>query len=379
MSAAMPFQNGRQRGFSLVELMIALTIGLIISLALATMFSQVSVTNKEQFKAALQIENGRYAIDLISNDLKHAGFYGEYAQLPSAPGSMPDPCVIPVQGNDPAAISSLAFYVQGYPASSLTTQASVPAGCQGWIDTNTLKPGSDILVVRRLDTYPVLSGGTFDLGAVFVQASDSDLSIQYGSGQAFDFAKNAKGQPTGSLTRRNYDSCTPSAASPACPLVAAYIRKLHVDIYFVSNCRKGSNDGKCTSSDDTIPTLKRLELSVDSDHAPTFTMVPLAEGIEFLKVYYGVDTNSDGQVDSGGLPQPTSLAQWQNVVQAEIRLLAVNAESSSSFADTNRYDLGRDASGTALTYTPSGNSAKLRRHAFDQQVYIVNVAGRLEK
>ncbi|HEX5393869.1 MAG TPA: PilW family protein [Rhodocyclaceae bacterium] len=405
MSGFVSCSPRRQRGFSLVELMIALTIGLIISLALATMFSQVSVTNKEQFKAALQIENGRYAMDLLSTDLRLAGYYGDYAALPTGPSALPDPCDIPDQGSTVSSTGSLAFYVQGYPAASLTDQAAIPSDCQTWIDSATLKPGSDILVVRRLDTVPLVNpsattspttSATAQEGAAYVQTTESVLSIQYGSGGTIDRWTDAtgtadvvstSGAATGpALTRRDFNptgGCTPSATATVCPLAAAYIRKLHVDIYFVSNCRKGSgSNGKCTSSDDTIPTLKRLELTVDasaSPKEPTFTMVALAEGIEFLKVYYGVDTNGDGQVDTGGLPQPATVAAWQNVVQAELRLLAVNSESSSSFVDTNSYDLGRDASGNALSYTPSGNSAKFRRHAFDQQVYIINVAGRREK
>jgi type IV pilus assembly protein PilW len=407
MSANMSFQFSRQRGFSLVELMIALTIGLIISLALATMFSQVSVTNKEQFKAALQIENGRYAMDLLNNDLRLAGYYGDYAQLPPGSGTLPDPCDVPTQGTAVANTGSLAYFVQGYPASSLTSQASVPTTCQTWIDSNTLKPGSDILVVRRLDTVPLVNpsaspavtSATAEEGAAYVQTTDSVLSIQYGSGGTIDRYTNATGTAdvisgTGAaagpsaLTRRDFNpsgGCTPNSAAVVCPLAAAYIRKLHVDIYFVSNCRKGTGtNGKCRTTDDTIPTLKRLELTVDgsvSPKVPTFAIVPLAEGIEFFKVYYGLDKNGDGQVDidQNRLPQPALVADWQNVVQAELRLIAVNSESSSNFADTNRYDLGHDGSGNALTYTPSGDSAKFRRHAFDQQVYIVNVGGRREK
>lgn len=403
----MSFQYGRQQGFSLVELMIALTIGLIISLALATMFSQVSVTNKEQFKAALQIENGRYAMDLLNNDLRLAGYYGDYAQLPPGSGALPDPCEVPTEGSTVANNGSLAFYIQGYPASSLTTQATIPTACQTWIDGNTLKPGSDILVVRRLDTIPLVNPPTttfapVEEGAIYAQTTDSVLSIQYGAGpnRTIDRYKNATGtadvdgaspmSPTSpsALTRRDFSpavACTPSASAIVCPLAAAYVRKLHVDIYFVANCRKGTgSNGKCRTTDDTIPTLKRLELTADSSvspKVPTFTMVPLAEGIEFLKVYYGIDGNGDGQVDitKSRLPQPTTLADWQNIVQAEIRLLAVNSESSSSFADTNSYDLGPDGLGNTLTYTPSGNSTKFRRHAFDQQVYIINVGGRREK
>lgn len=369
----------RQQGFSLVELMIALTIGLIISLALATMFSQVSVTNREQFKAAVQIENGRYAMDLVSNDLRLAGFYGDFSGVPMALAALPDPCVAPAAGSITTATttSDLAFPVQGYPASSLTASATVPTACQDWIDSNTLKPGTDILVVRRLDTIPLLQDGVANVTAVngtaYAQTSSSTLDVQYGTDASIDNTKTAANAAT-VLTRKDFTQAL--GGSPATrPQVAAYIRQLHVHVYFVANCRVGSGgtNKTCTSSDDTIPTLKRLELSTDGT-APVMKMVPLAEGIEFFKVFYGVDTTGDGQVDSSGWSQPDTVANWQNVVQAEIRLVARNTEASSGYVDTNRYSLGG-----ALTYTPSGNDAKYRRHAFDQQVYITNVGGRREK
>ena len=37
-----------------------------------------------QAKAAQQIENGRFATDLLANDVQLAGFYGEFSTLPSA-------------------------------------------------------------------------------------------------------------------------------------------------------------------------------------------------------------------------------------------------------------------------------------------------------
>ena len=117
--------SGLQGGFSLVELMIAMTIGLVISAALATLFGQLSTANREQFKASMQIENGRYTTDLLASELRHAGFYGEFAMLPPAAATLPDPCTVPAEGNvnSTTADHPLAFYVQGYPAASLTASA----------------------------------------------------------------------------------------------------------------------------------------------------------------------------------------------------------------------------------------------------------------
>ena len=68
----------RQRGFSLVELMISVTISLVILAGLSAMLVNVSRTNAEMAKSNSQIENGRFAVQVLENDLVHAGFWGEY-------------------------------------------------------------------------------------------------------------------------------------------------------------------------------------------------------------------------------------------------------------------------------------------------------------
>ena len=69
-------------GFSLVELLIGLTVGLIVVAGLTTIYANSSRSQAELQKSAAQIENGRYAMEVISADLHLAGFYGDFANLP---------------------------------------------------------------------------------------------------------------------------------------------------------------------------------------------------------------------------------------------------------------------------------------------------------
>ncbi|HSH53582.1 MAG TPA: prepilin-type N-terminal cleavage/methylation domain-containing protein, partial [Methylotenera sp.] len=66
-----------QQGFSLVELMVSVAIGLLLLSALATLFVSQSKTRMELDKENRMIDNGRYALDLLSENLSMAGFYGE--------------------------------------------------------------------------------------------------------------------------------------------------------------------------------------------------------------------------------------------------------------------------------------------------------------
>jgi type IV pilus assembly protein PilW len=71
--------------------MVAITIGMLVVAALLALFLNITRNNRELAKANTQIENGRFAIQLLQNDLVHAGFWGELR--PAAPTAIPDPCL----------------------------------------------------------------------------------------------------------------------------------------------------------------------------------------------------------------------------------------------------------------------------------------------
>ena len=63
------------RGFSLVEFMIAITLSLIVLVALTAMFISNMRAREELERAAQQIENGRYASQILTEELQMAGYY----------------------------------------------------------------------------------------------------------------------------------------------------------------------------------------------------------------------------------------------------------------------------------------------------------------
>ena len=64
------------RGFTLVELMVAMTIGLIILGAVGQIFATSSGTYVLQQDLARLQENGRFSMDFIAHDLRMAGYAG---------------------------------------------------------------------------------------------------------------------------------------------------------------------------------------------------------------------------------------------------------------------------------------------------------------
>lgn len=66
----------RQRGISLIELMIAMVLGLIVSAAVMQIYLANSQASRLNDAMSRMQENGRFALNLLQQDLRQAGFRG---------------------------------------------------------------------------------------------------------------------------------------------------------------------------------------------------------------------------------------------------------------------------------------------------------------
>ena len=69
-----PTISAQQRGFTLVELMIALLLGLLITLVLTQVFSVSKQTGRVQYGLTRVQEDGRLAMNLVSNQIRKTGY-----------------------------------------------------------------------------------------------------------------------------------------------------------------------------------------------------------------------------------------------------------------------------------------------------------------
>ena len=370
----------RQSGFSLIELMIASVIGLILLGGLSLIFVSSSETNRELQKTAQQIENGRYAIDTLTQNLRLAGFYGHLYDLSTitpVPGTPPDPCELTA-----AALRSALWYpVNAYFGTMGGAAADVSATSCGALTADNLQPGSDVLVIRRADTNVLVAASPKAAGAYYIQSTAYEAQIQVGD------ADGTIGACTNSFPcKAEGGDADLKLSNGAIPAPAAPLRKFQVHVYFVAPCSIGTNTvggiaGVCQAGDDTIPTLKRLELSSDPANTPgQFVIVPLVEGIELLKVAFGVDTaptavnmatglSGDAAVDSYTAVEAAP-GNWREVIAARVYVLARNTEPTRDFKDDKTYTFAGASVG------PMNDQYK--RHVFSAAVRLTNPAGRRE-
>lgn len=343
-----PFLNTScHSGFSLVELMISMTIGLILVLGLSTLLIENSATRSELEKSSRQVENGRYATQILTEDIRHAGFYGQYSTLAAPPASLPDPCTTALADLGPA----MTLPIQGYDA-----PATVPAPLSACLPDANHVAGTDILVIRRADRaeIPIVSRVA---GQIYLQTT----AVAYVLGGATGSETQAA---PGVFILKMKDGVT-----------AAMLRKYRTHIYFISPCGIPTGGGTtCTGSTDDngrpIPTLKRLELTVASGSA-AFSVTPLVEGIENFQLDYGIDTTDDGAPDSY-VTAPASNTDWSNVMTVRVNLLARNNDPTTGYLDTKRYDLGLAGLTVAANDT-------YKRHVYSTLARAINPSGRREQ
>lgn len=206
MKLGFPCVDARRiRGLSLIEMMIAIVIGMILTAGIITLFSSVTGTNKVQDGLARLQESGRFAMSMIDSDIKMmsgqycSNFSGNSTSTPSgATVSQRAPWTFTATLNFPDLASPLTYssaqavsprmFVQGYECTSGTCAPAVPVNTAPAVGTSAgdRVQGTDVLTIRFLSgtgwplaQVPAPNCGTTSIGGAFTldpQAGDDDLT-----------------------------------------------------------------------------------------------------------------------------------------------------------------------------------------------------------
>ncbi len=274
----------RQRGFSMVELIIAMALGLFLMAALV----QILLSGKEAFSSVNHLsriqENGRIATSMLAGDLKRAGYMGGNSDIPNIFGSA---------GQTAAAISCATGDTSW---GRMVTQRVV-----GLNDTNAgyacITNASylrgDILTVRYAS--PWISGAPLAAGQMYLRSSLFEGKIFAGVDQALG-TNLVLDQPQS-------------------------VHDLVTHSYYVGNSGR-------TCSGLPVPSLFRVRLNINNGPPLVEELLP---GVEHHQVQYGVGgqyINADAVVD------------WSQVVTARFWLLIRSECPETGYADNNTYTLG---------------------------------------
>ncbi|MEX0916438.1 MAG: PilW family protein, partial [Wenzhouxiangellaceae bacterium] len=169
-------------GFTLVELMIAITLGLLLTAGMVQLFSSTKVTFRTNDAIARVQENGRFTLEILKRELREAGSNGfcaaelevkSHVRSADALDDILDGSRLIVGWNYAGTSSGNDFTVPedltpptGSAAWTGTDLGALPAALQGQV-----VPGSDVLIIRRQVPIPDVTASNTNNSAINLQDS----------------------------------------------------------------------------------------------------------------------------------------------------------------------------------------------------------------
>jgi type IV pilus assembly protein PilW len=311
---------GSSRGFTLVELMVGIFIGLLASLAV----TQVMVVSEGQKRSTTSGSdaqvNGALAINTLQRAIQPAG-YG-FAALPASLG-----CTVtavfggnPIAGllpNFPATLAPVVI-TQGASNGPDTIRVVASGKSSYSIPLRILAPGYNPANSATKDTFPVAtvrgvagpsaSGGTVTApGDLMLAVVDSSTPCEI-----FQVTQNPLS-----------NSAVDRADDPAKWNGAGFPAGTYSDGNFLINMGTFVDNSYSVGTD----SLRVTSLKIAPDSTPSYEgPTELLANIVNLKAMYGKDTNGDGVVDTWDNVTPAGNAGWLQVLAVRLAVVARSAQ-----------------------------------------------------
>jgi len=332
---AMP--GSRMTGFTLVELMVSMTLSLILLAGALSILYSSKLTSSENERVARMQEAGRTALELIRQDARASGYAG---------------CARPHNAS-----YGFTYNTTGLNNNTLLWDFSKPmfgfdGTSSGW--NPALDPaipaspapasGSDIMVVRTARTgspiFRAPASGVSGSAAIAVQA-DPNVSLVTpapmiisdcksaevfiatgvtGTGSSLQILHAAGGTPAGNTS----SSLTNSYQ------IGALLQPVQTVIYYIASCT--AIGGPCTAI--TPPALWQI---APTDQPGGAQPQELIQGVEAMQIKYGVDT--DGDFLANSYVTADLVADWTRVVSINLAILIRSVDQTGVDKDTRTYTL----------------------------------------
>ncbi|MYM64591.1 PilW family protein [Pseudomaricurvus sp. HS19] len=364
-------EHKHSRGFTVVELMIALTLGVLLLMGLVQIFQSSNNLSRTETGLSRVQEVGRYAMDLIASDIRMVGYYG------CADPNNLDVTIMAEQGAGDFATSSL----EGFEVSSSGVFAPAVAvgdtlaGIQSGTATTgaiTARPGSDVVRIKYAElTTASLVGNTdpnnanvvFNGNPTCIDKDDLVVISDCSSAHIFRNTNNTcndDGTPnvnnSGSVTFAHaisgggpYGGNNTNKIEPGYGPGASLLSYRDIT-YFVGDT------GRNTTAGDPIYALYRIVNGGATEE--------LLEGVEFMKLQYAE------RLDSGNLRTVTASDATLNMLSVssvKLGMLIQDFDNTLPQADTTSYEVaGINVSAAAHS------GGKYMRKAFSTTVKLRN-------
>ena len=352
-------------GLSLIELMVGLAIGAILTIGLLQIFNASRVSSQTQEGLSRVQENGRFAVQYIQRGLRQVGYTGCGTDIARARHASFVNHLSNYDGSVPGGPQHrFQRQLEGFQAGAGTPPAE--------FSTITPVAGTDVLIMRVFgeDRVPVLStvrtntnrnmeitlaDGTLDFlpedGKLTLFAMQNCRSAEVFAGEISGNVLTVKGTASPNVyADASAQDCglagcpwanTSNAFQAAKPLSGGPAR-LNVDVQraeymalFVMN-RPGTN----------TPALYMRRLQRDS--TTLGSPDELVEGVENMQLRYGVDTDDNGTADeyrtaaeviAGAVDDGARDVRWRQVVSVRVAMLLRSPDRAAVPSGTRTYTL----------------------------------------
>ena len=319
----------RVQGFGLVEVLVAITIGLILLAGAISMLATNKWTYRVVEHQSRIQENARYALETIARDLRTAGYFGCLDNVKVANhvngatgGSLLDTS-IPVDGlenYDPAGATANKTW---YPSGSVTMPTGIVTGSDA-IGIRFLDPTTAVSIIPPLmptssSALHTAPGNGLSVGQI-VAVTDCDNAdiFQITGPQDPDttgtFNHNTgggvlPGNATGNLSKTYDDDAT--------------IMQMASVTYFIGT----GADGRPALFRGVIPATGNMSVMDTRE---------LIQGVEQMHILYGKDTTGDNVPDTylkAGAAGLTTDVNWDSVINLRISIMVSSDEEVGQEVD----------------------------------------------
>ena len=315
----------RSLGVTLIELLVAVAVGMLLIAGVIQIFVGNSQTYRFNESLSRIQENGRFAIEEITRDVRMAGYYGCARRtttvnntLVGMPASF-DP-MVGIQGWEATNTAVGDALTLDFGAAT----ANVTGG--GWASSGTAPinafqavPESDILRIWRgeeVGARLIATGAGTATTVANPRFSDGDL-VLLSDCLDLDIIRACTVVTGGGESELDMNGgCIPGSnvSLGLRASVGGLATRLTGSIYYV---------GKRGDNADAPPALFRRRLNGNGLPGAAEELV---EGVENIQILYGVDTTNNGQLDA--YVSGAAVADWQDVLAVRINLLLVSLEDN---------------------------------------------------
>ena len=299
----------KSRGFSLVELMIAMVLGLILMAGVSQVYLGTKDASRTQDALARVQETGRFAVDLLKRDIREADFWGCLRNMNSSN-------VVNNLNIDPATSPQYDYTKDGVDGTD---------GGGSSPDKLTLRTaqGSGISIYGKMNNTSATLKVTLNSG---LNEGDIILISDCSQGDVFQITNDPSNHPNGGNkdeVNHNSGKETPGNAS---------------------NCGTGNSHCLSKNYDEDAnifkPVIWSYEIKDDPDTGlPNLYRSgdPMLEGVENLQILYGEDTDDDGAANV--YVKASGVTDWNKVISIRFAVLVRSIQPARTAPASETYPL----------------------------------------